>query len=1238
MAQEPFRKTTYRLSKPLIGDDRRIYTCSDRNFFAFESNGSIAWSVHLNYSCHVDIAPIQDEIGKIYLVAENRILKIRSSNIGTSESTVEVFFGDKLTTGGSDEIIGMAISVISSSMFINVKNRGLFAYKLQGQRLWSAGPVLYRFGYRQGCKRNITDCFFTSAPVVDQCEGSVYISNTYAELYSLSVRNPQFKWIQDFSAFDKLFTITPGNNGLVYATFPVIALLLALDVSTGNIMWQKTTGPLSTTDCLPTVDSNGWISIGSLDGFLYSFSPSGVLRKFPKSTVLNSVVQVSPLLDCSGYAIYISQTVLEGRISQTIGEYTYISAMKPVNVVFTMLIPATGSVYWTETYTGQFSSFLSESDLHHFALDERILLAFVTSGSNSAQHNFPSSQIFFAGNERAILLFLLFQSLVLIILSGFVRFCCIFWRKKKLKDQGLGKFLEKRRSLRVKKKEFDRTITELEQKAAEEAMTNEVLEKLGDLVKEREGIERKLSTTYSLGRDKINSLSKSILPLYDEKAKSYSFQGRKKESVTIFHTLSDTSSRERTSSRSSSCSSSSNGSGQEETNWNYYEDKESAAKAKKEAQTDVGPSNSAGICEEKYWESSPAHASSSKGFTNPLYIEGDMMEPMQQGSSSKNIWLKRRRTLKLLIHLNMVPEDFIDLNASSVSGGGGGENNELCNSNSNPSELDSQPSGSQVREDIINEEKLGQGKCDEGNIEGQHIQDMELDEGLVEKPLILQESFKLDETVITTEKITKVNSLVNIENGFATAQKDSDISNHKIEDRPISGVKRARITYADQEPSVRVIYNSITSASKRKLEELLQQWSEWNAQHDSSNNKPHEALVSGEETYFPALHVGLEKASTVSFWMDNETRKEQTEGIIRLDGDSAPLYDRGYSLGLTSLDGSTSVERGLETLEASRCFNCNSYNHSLKECPKPRDNVAVNNARKQHNSKRSQNAGPHKLTRYYQNSSGGKYDGLRPGFLGPETRQLLGIGEFDPPPWLHRMREIGYPPGYLDLDDEDQASGITIFLDEKTKEDQEDGELSETDEPEPKKKMSVEFPGINAPIPENADERHWASLQGVSSFDPYRNRFNSNSGRSSEAINRGHHSDQRRRFREYRDDGPPGCDPEVVQSTSTFIPSYSGSDPNYATDTHSPRGNLIPRSPNLGRSLSDRGRSPLILEGSPNQSPYNTSAHSTHNTRHSPRNYSSASYDWAYSSNPNSSSELSSQRKDRYDRHHHQRR
>ena len=58
----------------------------------------------------------------------------------------------------------------------------------------------------------------------------------------------------------------------------------------------------------------------------------------------------------------------------------------------------------------------------------------------------------------------------------------------------------------------------------------------------------------------------------------------------------------------------------------------------------------------------------------------------------------------------------------------------------------------------------------------------------------------------------------------------------------------------------------------------------------------------------------------------------------------------------------------------------------------------------------------------------------------------------------------------LDVDDEDQPSGITIYTDREIA-DQEDGEIMEADASKPKRKKTVKFPGINAPIPDNADEK-----------------------------------------------------------------------------------------------------------------------------------------------------------------------
>ncbi|XAR51565.1 hypothetical protein NMG60_11006229, partial [Bertholletia excelsa] len=620
-----------RLSKPLVRDDGRIYSCSSRNLFAFESNGSIAWTVNLNYICNAEIAPVHGGSRKIFLVAENRVLRINPLNIGTSESAVDVFFGPEPGEEEGEEITGIAVSTLSSSVFINIKNRGLFAYRFQGQLLWSAGPVLYQFGYRQGCRRNDRDCYFTSTPVIDQCEASVYISNTEGELYALSVRSPHFKWIQDFSSLDKSFIITPGNNGRLYVTVPIRALVLALDVFNGTVLWQRRFGPLSTPHCAPVVDSNGWISIGSSDGFLYSFSPTGVVKRFPKADSLESVIQVSPLVDCSGYAVYISQTEMEGKTSHSVGEYTYISAMKPRYAVFVLLAPATGAIYWSERYNGQISTILSESDLRHFVLDETTLLAFVAASKignplpcRSTRQKLASSCAeaeakhvsIYTGNERAILLFLLLESAVLIILFVAVRFCCIFWRKKKLRSRDLGTFLEKRRSLQVQKKAFDRHIAELENRGAEKAIGNEMIELLGNLVREREGIERKLSTTYSLGRDRPGSKLKILLPLYNGKTRSYSFQCPKKENVTIFHTLSDTSSE--------------NSSSEKEAESNFFEGQQWAIKAKIKAKGKapfkVGGSSEDEINED-YGGTSLGSDMGSEGFLNPSFLNQGCDEP-----------------------------------------------------------------------------------------------------------------------------------------------------------------------------------------------------------------------------------------------------------------------------------------------------------------------------------------------------------------------------------------------------------------------------------------------------------------------------------------------------------------------------------------------------------------------------------------------------------------------------------
>ncbi|XP_038996776.1 uncharacterized protein LOC120121499 isoform X1 [Hibiscus syriacus] len=556
-------------------------------------------------------------------------------------------------------------------------------------------------------------------------------------------------------------------------------------------------------------------------------------------------------------------------------------------------------------------------------------------------------------------------------------------------------------------------------------------------------------------------------------------------------------------------------------------------------------------------------------------------------------------------------QDLITLPASS-NFMSGSESGELRDVDDGPHQIDSQSNNIEFEHGEVKAEIL---ELNEGGIRNaQNLLSVEakVDNTLTGNSSDMEISDEETETLRAEKKLDDVSSgahsiyfTVEEKSGVSSVStkkrcldvhNGSPIQNHTMDGISISGVKRPRMTFDAQQPSIRIVYNFLTRASKQKLEELLQKWSEWQAEHGSSlqENEPTE---SGEETYFPALRVGAEMPSSVSFWIDNQTRNLHDPDFIPLDSKVVPLYDRGFAMGLTSTDASSNLEGGLELKEeASRCFNCGSYSHSLKQCPKPRDSVAVNNARKQHQkSKRNQNAASRNAIRYYQSTQGGKYDDLKPGVLGAETRELLGLGEFDPPPWLNRMREIGYPPGYLIPEDEDEPSGITIYADAET-EGHEDGEIAEMVQPQPRMKMTVEFPGINASIPAEADEKLWAP--GHSSSESIRSRPQSHYrlNHSSEPGSRGL---ERRYYDDYEDDGPPGVDTRV---SSSFLPRYGNHDSAY--NFQSPRQPFSgQRSPTSGRYYYDRGRrSPLIYEDFASHGFYSSS-------RHSPRSHGSARYE-----------------------------
>uniref|UniRef100_J3L1P6 Uncharacterized protein n=1 Tax=Oryza brachyantha TaxID=4533 RepID=J3L1P6_ORYBR len=187
-AQRPPPGVCAALGSPLIGHDGHIMACSGKNLVAFERNGSTAWIAPLGHTCKEDISPVA-EGEEIYLVAEDKVIKITPKKLHTADPPSEVFFSYNSTPGRSEEIIGLATSGVYSSLLVTIRNRGLFSFSLRTGLQWSAGPMLAYFDCRLGCKTNISGCYFISAPVVDQWEETVYLSNTEGKLYSLYIRS-----------------------------------------------------------------------------------------------------------------------------------------------------------------------------------------------------------------------------------------------------------------------------------------------------------------------------------------------------------------------------------------------------------------------------------------------------------------------------------------------------------------------------------------------------------------------------------------------------------------------------------------------------------------------------------------------------------------------------------------------------------------------------------------------------------------------------------------------------------------------------------------------------------------------------------------------------------------------------------------------------------------------------------------------------------------------------------------
>ncbi|XP_033627362.1 zinc finger CCHC domain-containing protein 8-like [Asterias rubens] len=153
------------------------------------------------------------------------------------------------------------------------------------------------------------------------------------------------------------------------------------------------------------------------------------------------------------------------------------------------------------------------------------------------------------------------------------------------------------------------------------------------------------------------------------------------------------------------------------------------------------------------------------------------------------------------------------------------------------------------------------------------------------------------------------------------------------------------------------------------------------------------------------------------------------------------------------------------------CWNCGQEDHSLRDCPVPRDLVKISMAKKEFMEQNEGNAMMNK--RYHKDEAvDQRFANFKPGQLSTSLREALGLDEKQVPPYIFQMRTLGYPPGYM-KQAEVLQSGLTVY-DVKGEAGNEPGEINPAVKAPTKTKYDpsklIDYPGFNVPLPEGVRE------------------------------------------------------------------------------------------------------------------------------------------------------------------------
>ncbi|XP_068100778.1 zinc finger CCHC domain-containing protein 8 [Hyperolius riggenbachi] len=210
-----------------------------------------------------------------------------------------------------------------------------------------------------------------------------------------------------------------------------------------------------------------------------------------------------------------------------------------------------------------------------------------------------------------------------------------------------------------------------------------------------------------------------------------------------------------------------------------------------------------------------------------------------------------------------------------------------------------------------------------------------------------------------------------------------------------------------------------------------------------------------------------------NFCLDKLGQPLLNENPQLTDGWEVPKYQQAFAQ-IVSLDGQEVQVKAKRPKPC--CFNCGLEDHQLKDCPKPRDLAHIGMKRKEFMDSCAE-ANQNFQQRYHAEEVEERFGKFKPGIISLELQDALGITDEHLPPFIYRMRQLGYPPGWL-KDAELETSGLSLY-------DGRDASDGEIEDPNSKYKAVsydvsklVSFPGFNVTPPSGVtdDWRNFGSI------------------------------------------------------------------------------------------------------------------------------------------------------------------